>query len=169
MKKGFVYSLSIGDVGIAEENGVLTNIFFGRTVRPKEYTCERTELLDRAAEQIERYLAGELSEFILPFECRGTEFEKRVWAELVKIPYGATKSYADIAAALGKPKAVRAVGRANGLNPISIIVPCHRVIGKNGSLTGYAGGTELKLKLLCMENPAFVSKGTAQKRLAEIK
>lgn len=104
-----------------------------------------------AAEQLEEYFAGERTEFDLELNLVGTAFQRRVWAALLTIPYGQTRSYGQIAAQLGAPKASRAVGLANGHNPISIIVPCHRVIGANGSLTGYGGGLNRKRVLLDME------------------
>ncbi|MBF4191094.1 methylated-DNA--protein-cysteine methyltransferase [Mycolicibacterium phlei] len=104
-----------------------------------------------AVEQLEAYFAGELSEFDLELELVGTDFQRRVWAALLTIPYGETRSYGEIARQIGAPGASRAVGLANGHNPISIIVPCHRVIGANGSLTGYGGGLERKRLLLDME------------------
>ena len=101
--------------------------------------------------QLEEYFAGRRRRFDLPLDLRGTDFQKRCWRELLKIPYGETRSYADIARAIGNPSAVRAVGLANGQNPMAIIVPCHRVIGSDGSLTGYGGGLETKRKLLELE------------------
>ena len=103
------------------------------------------------ARQLEEYFAGRRRQFDLPLDLHGTEFQKRCWQELLKIPYGETRSYADVARAIGNPSAVRAVGLANGQNPIAIIVPCHRVIGSDGSLTGYGGGLETKRKLLELE------------------
>lgn len=104
-----------------------------------------------ATEQLEAYFAGELRQFELQLTPRGTPFQRRVWRELETIGYGETTTYGAIAARLGKPTASRAVGAANGQNPIAIVVPCHRVIGKNGKLTGYAGGLEIKEQLLRLE------------------
>jgi O-6-methylguanine DNA methyltransferase len=101
--------------------------------------------------QLDEYFARQRRDFDLRLDLRGTEFQKRCWEELLKIPYGETRSYAEIAVAIGKPSAVRAVGLANGQNPIPIIVPCHRVIGSDGSLTGYGGGLDIKRKLLELE------------------
>jgi methylated-DNA-[protein]-cysteine S-methyltransferase len=107
------------------------------------------------AAQLEAYFAGELKEFTVPLAPSGTAFQLEVWTELTNIPYGSTVSYGDIARALGKrPVAARAVGLANGANPISVIVPCHRVIGSDGSLTGYGGGLERKELLLRLEGAA---------------
>lgn len=114
-------------------------------------------VLLRAATQLAQYFAGERTEFDLPLAPRGTEFQHRVWAELRKIGYGETASYGDIAHRLGLTNvASRAVGTANGRNPIPIIVPCHRVIGADGTLTGYAGGIERKRILLDLERPTLV-------------
>jgi methylated-DNA-[protein]-cysteine S-methyltransferase len=101
--------------------------------------------------QIDEFFAGERRTFDFPLAPRGSDFQKRVWAELVKIPFGETISYGELARRIGNPAASRAVGRANATNPIALIVPCHRVIGTNGKLTGYAGGIELKEKLLGWE------------------
>lgn len=104
-----------------------------------------------AKRQLDAYFAAELMEFDLPLEAYGTEFQQRVWKALRTIPYATTISYAELARRIGNPKASRAVGMANGANPLSIIVPCHRVIGANGSLTGYGGGLEAKKYLLDLE------------------
>ncbi len=104
-----------------------------------------------AVEQLQAYFAGELTEFDLRLDMVGTAFQKKVWAALLTIPYGETRSYGEIARQIGAPGAFRAVGLANGHNPIGIIVPCHRVIGANGSLTGYGGGLDRKRTLLEME------------------
>lgn len=109
------------------------------------------ERLRPVARALACWFAGELREFDLRLAPAGTPFQKRVWAELVRIPYGATITYGELARRLGDPRAVRAVGRANGANPIPIVVPCHRVIGADGTLTGYAGGLERKQALLALE------------------
>jgi methylated-DNA-[protein]-cysteine S-methyltransferase len=112
-----------------------------------------------ATAQLSEYFAGERREFALPLAPRGTEFQRRVWQELREIPHGRTQSYGDIAAAIGRPTASRAVGAANGRNPISIVVPCHRVIGASGALTGYAGGMDRKRWLLNHEAEALIGVG----------
>lgn len=115
-------------------------------------------LLRKTAAQLDEYFAGIRRDFDIPLTfITGTPFQRRVWQELSAIPYGETRSYADIAAAIGNPKAVRAVGMANHHNPISIIIPCHRVIGKDGSLTGYAGGLDAKTWLLAQEKSSIQS------------
>lgn len=118
-----------------------------------------SEISDTAYEQICEYIAGRRKSFDLPYELYGTEFQKRVWTELCRIPYGETRTYKQIAEAVGNPESSRAVGSANGKNPIMIIVPCHRVIGTNGNLTGYAGGLELKKALLDIERHAKMCLG----------
>jgi len=109
------------------------------------------ELLRQAANQLQAYFGCKLRQFRIPLDMQGTDFQKRVWRQLEKIPYGETRSYAQIAAAVGRPAAVRAVGAANGSNPLAIVVPCHRVIGSSGKLTGYGGGLTLKKRLLELE------------------
>jgi O-6-methylguanine DNA methyltransferase len=106
---------------------------------------------DRLREQLEAYVAGRRRTFDIPFRLHGSPFERRVWAALQRIPFGETRSYGQLAADLGDPNLSRAVGRANGANPVSILVPCHRVIGANGALTGYAGGLARKERLLRLE------------------
>jgi O-6-methylguanine DNA methyltransferase len=107
--------------------------------------------LRHAMDELRRYLAGERVQFTCPLDLHGTEFQVEVWEELFRIPYGETRTYAEIARAIGRPAAVRAVGAANGANPVAIIVPCHRVIGSNGTLTGYGGGLPTKAWLLSLE------------------
>lgn len=108
-------------------------------------------VLVETATQLTAYFAGERTSFDLPLDMAGSVFQKRVWAQLLAIPFGQTRSYAEIARAIGSPGAVRAVGAANGRNPVSIVAPCHRVIGSNGTLTGFAGGLEAKRYLLAHE------------------
>ena len=111
----------------------------------------RVELLDRTQRQLEEYFDGERTDFALPLDPEGTEFQRAAWRALRAIPYGTTVSYAEQAAAMGQPGKARAVGAANGRNPIPIIVPCHRVVGSDGSLTGFAGGLDSKRDLLDLE------------------
>jgi O-6-methylguanine DNA methyltransferase len=117
----------------------------------RESVADDTGRCAEVVRQVGEYFAGARTEFDLPLAARGTEFQRRVWSELRRIPFGATLSYRELAERLGNSAAVRAVGRANGSNPISIIVPCHRVIGADGSLTGYGGGIERKARLLVLE------------------
>jgi methylated-DNA-[protein]-cysteine S-methyltransferase len=109
-------------------------------------------ILEKAEAQLQAYFDGKLDRFSLPLDFSGTEFQKKVWNALLTIPFGQTRSYQQIAQQIGHPKAVRAVGAANGKNPISIIAPCHRVIGANGKLTGFAGGLSVKKYLLEIES-----------------
>lgn len=113
---------------------------------------DATKILADAVKQMEEYLDGKRKIFDLPIDVKGSEFQKKVWNQLSQIPYGETCSYKEIACRINNEKAVRAVGLANSKNPLSIIVPCHRVIGMNGKLTGYAGGLDIKSKLLVIEN-----------------
>ena len=119
--------------------------------REKADWIESPEKLKPYRRELEEYFAGKRREFTFPLDLRGTDFQKKCWGALLHIPYGETRSYADIARAIGRPKAVRAVGGANHQNPVAIVVPCHRVIGSGGSLTGYGGGLPLKEKLLQLE------------------
>lgn len=109
------------------------------------------QILNRAQVQLKEYFSGKRFSFDLPLEPKGTEFQKQVWQQLLKIPYGQHISYGEQAKRLGRPKAARAVGGANGKNPIGIIIPCHRVIGASGHLTGFAGGLDIKTQLLSLE------------------
>ncbi len=114
-------------------------------------------VLVETAKQLAAYFAGKLERFDVPLDFRGTDFQKQVWAALLTIPFGQTRSYGEIARQIGRPSASRAVGAANGRNPISIIAPCHRVIGSAGALTGFAGGLDAKRYLLDLENPRLVA------------
>jgi len=116
-----------------------------------EPETEAHPVLDETERQLRAYFAGERRDFDLPLDFRGTDFQRRVWRALLAIPFGETRSYRDIATQLGQPSATRAVGAANGRNPIPIVAPCHRVIGANGSLTGFGGGLENKALLLDLE------------------
>jgi len=149
-KSFFPYRLKGVSVVIAEDNNALAGVFFG-TKPPTGFVKAETPLIKKAAAHIKEYLSGKRKRFTLPLIMHGTEFQRAVWRALQDIPYGETRSYKEIAAAIGRPKAVRAVGMANHRNPISIIVPCHRVIGHDGSLVGYGGGLPLKRRLLELE------------------
>ncbi|GJE58302.1 methylated-DNA--[protein]-cysteine S-methyltransferase [Methylobacterium trifolii] len=109
-------------------------------------------VLREAARQLDAYFAGRLTVFTIPLDMVGTDFQRKVWAALLTIPFGQTRSYGEIARQIGSPKAARAVGAANGRNPVSIITPCHRVIGSNAALTGFAGGLRIKEHLLALES-----------------
>jgi methylated-DNA-[protein]-cysteine S-methyltransferase len=113
-----------------------------------------SSVLSDAAAQLEAYFAGELEDFDLPLAPEGTDFQRRVWDAVAAIPYGSTATYGGIAAAIGRPSACRAVGAANGRNPLPIVIPCHRVVGSAGALTGYGGGLDRKRALLDLERQA---------------
>ena len=151
MKSVFFYDTVIGKIGIAEDGTFITNVYFEDEAGAKDANLMETTLLKEAAKQINEYFNGNRKSFELPIAPAGTEFQKAVWTALQEIPYGETKSYKEIAIAVGNYKACRAVGMANNKNPISIIIPCHRVIGTNGKLVGYAGGLKVKDYLLNME------------------
>ncbi len=147
----------IGPLRLVAAGGALTAIEFSPFHDRTDEPSDDEPVLLRAAAQLAQYFAGERTEFDLPLAPRGTDFQQRVWAELRRIGYGETASYGDIAHRLGLTNAAsRAVGTANGRNPIPIVVPCHRVIGADGTLTGYAGGIERKRILLDLERPALV-------------
>jgi len=151
MKNAVFLSTPIGEVGIAEKNGAVTNVFFEQTVRPKEFILKETPILTEAKKQLIEYFEGKRQTFSIPLAPEGTPFEQEVWNALLTVSYGKTSTYGELAAALGRPGAARAVGRANSRNPVSIFLPCHRIIGKGGSLTGYAGGLAAKAFLLTLE------------------
>ncbi|MCX5394135.1 methylated-DNA--[protein]-cysteine S-methyltransferase [Streptomyces sp. NPDC006482] len=136
-------------------DGVLSRIHMtGQRHRPPEETFGEPDPrpFGETVRQLDAYFAGDLTEFDLPLHLVGTPFQLRVWEELCRIPYGETRTYGELAEALGNPSASRAVGLANGKNPVGIVVPCHRVIGAGGSLTGYGGGLDRKQRLLAFES-----------------
>lgn len=144
----------IGPLLLAGAGGRLSLIGFATAAAPHkpQPDWQRDDAAFAAArEQLTEYFAGERHGFELPLELSGTPFQRDVLAALQRIPYGETKSYSDIATAIGRPKAVRAVGAANARNPLPIVIPCHRVIGKGGSLTGFGGGLDVKERLLDLE------------------
>lgn len=153
------YQSPIGRVTIqANDEGLLGAWFQTQTTQPDNLGKLDSEhpVLKQAVSEFQEYFAGTRQRFEVPLAATGTEFQQKVWQALTTIPFGTTWSYQDLANAIGNPKAVRAVGLANGKNPISIIVPCHRVIGKNGKLTGYAGGIERKEGLLKHEGALLI-------------
>ncbi len=149
MKHSCHYNTPIGMILIEEEDGYITAL----------YTCEgtfgvedeETELIKRTYDELCEYFAGQRREFDIPQKPNGTRFQQRVWEALRRIPYGQTRSYGEIAAQIGNPKAARAVGGANNRNPILILTPCHRVIGADGSLVGFGAGIDIKEKLIELE------------------
>ncbi len=150
-----------GSLKLVASNDALLGVYFGaHDMRRGASFTGRHAVLDAAEAQLREFILGSRRVFALPLSPRGTSFQRDVWEALRTIPFGETRSYADIARAIGRPSAVRAVGAANGKNPLSIIVPCHRVIGSDGSLTGYAGGMERKQWLLQHEL-ACIGRGSA--------
>ena len=145
----------IGKIRITEDDHAIVGIEFvnggGELCAPGECDSESQALLDKAYQQIDEYVRGEREEFALPIRLEGTEFQKEVWSALLTIPYGETRTYGEIAEMVNRPKASRAVGMANNRNKLPIVIPCHRVIGRDGRLIGYNGGIELKKKLLEIE------------------
>lgn len=144
----------IGELMLASDGRALTGVWMDPPAVPDGWRRDRDALAE-AAGQLNAYFAGELTTFDLPLAPRGTAFQLRVWGALRSIPYGETASYAEIARAIGEPTAFRAVGAANGRNPLPIVVPCHRVIGSGGSLVGFGGGIERKRYLLDLEAGAL--------------
>lgn len=136
-----------GLVAILWENEDPRRVKLGASIKQDDHF-----ILLKTEEQLQAYFSGNLQQFTVPLIFYGTDFQKKVWSALLDIPYGKTKSYGQIAKIIGNPKAVRAVGNANRKNPISIIAPCHRVIGANGTLTGFAGGLKAKAVLLNIES-----------------
>jgi len=130
-------------------------VFYLKKVSEIDCENQSSEFSDSVFSQIKEYLNGERTVFDFPYEMKGTEFQKKVWSALCEIPYGQTRSYKEIAEKVGSPKAYRAVGMANNKNPISIAVPCHRVVGSNGKLVGYAGGLDMKQYLLELESKSI--------------
>lgn len=151
MKKVFFYQTAIGKLAVAENGQAITNVYFHEEDVPRDAIYEETELLREAGLQLAAYLAGVRKDFDLPFAPQGTVFMQRVWEALKTIPYGETRIYREIAETIGCPSAARAVGNANSRNPLSIFIPCHRVIGSKGKLTGYLGGLKAKQFLLELE------------------
>lgn len=140
----------VGPLLLTSDGRALTRVLFDADPDP-DWSAQPCDLLDRAVEQLREYFAGERTEFDLPLAPDGTPFQRRVWEALRTIPYAETISYRQLADRVGNPSASRAVGLANGRNPISLVVPCHRVIGADGSLTGYGGGLDRKRTLLDLE------------------
>jgi methylated-DNA-[protein]-cysteine S-methyltransferase len=147
----------VGDLTLVGRDGALTGVYFPGHVRgpgPESMGHRADDAFDDATTQLAQYFAGRRTVFDLPLAPAGNAFQRKVWAQLTVIPYGQTRSYGQLALALGDPGLARAVGAANGQNPLSIIVPCHRVVGADGKLTGYAGGLPRKRFLLDLETPA---------------
>lgn len=151
MDNAFIYDTVIGKIMIADNGEAITRLYFENQIDEKNFNIAETPLLKQAISQINEYLCGKRKTFDIKLAFSGTDFQERVWNALIKIPYGKTASYKDIAKVAGNEKACRAVGMANHNNPIAIIIPCHRVIGSNGSLVGFGGGLGTKEFLLNLE------------------
>ncbi|MDD2371206.1 MAG: methylated-DNA--[protein]-cysteine S-methyltransferase [Firmicutes bacterium] len=151
MVYGYNFKTIIGEFGLLESNGKLVGVILPGESMPPNIVLKETDLLLDVKNQINNYLDGDIKEFNIPISYTGTDFMKSVWSALSDIPYGTTKSYKEIAIAIGSPKAARAIGMANNHNPLPIIIPCHRVIGSKGNLIGYKGGLNIKKQLLELE------------------
>jgi methylated-DNA-[protein]-cysteine S-methyltransferase len=155
-----VTSSPLGDLLLRWKRDRLVEIRFGGEPAHDWQQAPHTPF--GAEAQLAAYFAGQLTQFDLPITAHGTSFQQQVWAQLLKIPYGVTMTYGELAGALGRPTASRAVGGANHRNPLPIVIPCHRVIGAGGRLTGYAGGLDIKLKLIELERRVQARSTTAQ-------
>ena len=146
----FVYNMPLGRLTIAADDHAIKEVHFGAL----KLDCPRrpSALTNQAATQLQEYFSGKRTEFSVPVDPEGSEFQKAVWSQLQTIPYGQTRTYAQVAEAIGSPKSYRGVGMANNKNPIPILIPCHRVIGANGNLVGYAAGIKIKDYLLKLES-----------------
>ncbi|MDF2820503.1 MAG: cysteine methyltransferase [Clostridiales bacterium] len=151
MNSKFLYETIIGKIGIEENGSAITKIYFENEENNEDVPTRETSLIKEAAKQLNEYFVGQRRVFDIPLEAKGTVFQKKVWEALRQVPWGETKSYKEIAIMVGNEKACRAVGMANNKNPIAIVVPCHRIIGSNGKLIGYAGGLDIKERLLLLE------------------
>ncbi len=146
----YLFDTPFGAMALGQEADALVRLYLPGTPTPR-IASHATPLLERGRGELLEYLAGTRRSFDLPLDPQGTPFQKKVWDALREIPYGQTRSYKDIAQAVGCPQGYRAVGMANHRNPIPIFIPCHRVVGRDGSLTGYRSGLELKRRLLELE------------------
>jgi len=164
-----VTSTPVGDMMVIGDDDVVHYLHLPHSFETGAFDRERQgrpSAVRVAVEQIDGYFDGRLADFSLPLDPAGTDFQRRVWFALADIAYGATESYSELAARVGNPKACRAVGLANGRNPIPLILPCHRVIGANGGLTGYGGGLDLKKSLLDHERAAGLRAASTRRRRA---
>src|SRR5665811_694335 len=159
MRSHTVIDSAVGRLTLVAEDGAIVGLYMNlHRHRPDDGDLGEPDRRGRqaapfktAADQLDAYFAGALTRFTLPMAPRGSEFQQRVWTALQDIPYGQTESYGELAERIGSPRAARAVGLANGKNPISIVIPCHRVVGSDGNLTGYGGGLDRKKQLLDLE------------------
>ena len=151
MLNAVVHGSPVGPLSLVSDGARLVGLHFAGWTLPAAAIGASDQVLSEAARQLDAYFAGRLRTFELPLGLEGTPFQQRVWSALRDVPFGETRSYAQLAKAIGMPSAMRAVGAANGRNPIAIVVPCHRVVGADGSLTGFGGGIERKKFLLRLE------------------
>ena len=149
-KMYFTYETVFGNMVVVSDGSAINEVFM-ENMKSCDGKKAANDVMNQAAKQLKEYFAGKRQQFDLPLRPSGTPFQQTVWKELISIPYGETRSYKQVAKLVGSPDASRAVGMANNKNPIVIIIPCHRVIGSNGSLVGYAYGLEMKRKLLELE------------------
>lgn len=147
----YCYHTEIGCITILEKNKKIIKILVNQPIQEETYIVSETPFIHETYQQLSEYFQGKRKKFTIPLNPHGTRFQKKVWKELLKIPYGTTCTYQDIAKKIGHPKAYRAVGNANHQNPIPILIPCHRVVGKNNKLTGYTLGLPIKEYLLQLE------------------
>lgn len=157
MRTHTVIDSPVGDLTVVAEDGALVGLYFeGHKRQPavETFGARTDEGFEAPRQQLKEYFAGERHDFDLPLAPRGNDFQRRVWGLLAGIPYGETRSYGDLARQLGDPALAQAVGAANALNPLSVVVPCHRVVAADGNLRGYAGGLDRKRYLLDLEEPA---------------
>ncbi len=152
MKRVKFINSTIGEIGMCEQDGFITDIFLSENHMLSNNQVAESSVLDMAEKQLIEYFNGDRQSFNLPLKFSGTAFQKEVWNEIVKIPYGKTVAYKQIAIALNRPKSSRAIGMACAKNPILIVNPCHRVISCKGDISGYAGGVNVKKYLLQLEN-----------------
>ncbi len=150
-KHTFFYNTPVGKIAIQDNGSAITNIDFYGDIVNEDFNIKETKLIKETAKQLHEYFSGKRKKFDLPLAPQGTPFQQKVWDALQQIPYGETRSYKEIAIEIGQDNAYRAVGMANNKNPIAIIIPCHRVIGSNGKLVGYASGLNIKEQLLLLE------------------
>lgn len=154
MRSHTVVDSPVGPLTLVDDSGSLAGLYMAdqrHLPDPASFGPPDDAVQPALREQLTAYFTGRLREFDVPLAVAGTPFQQAVWSALREVPYGSTCTYGDLAAAIGRPTAVRAVGAANGRNPVCIVVPCHRVVGRGGSLTGYAGGVERKQQLLALE------------------
>lgn len=144
----YIYDSPFGPITLQSDGISLTGLDFGLKV---DFASSLLEIFSSTRQELDEYFLGKRKTFTVPLKTGGTPFQKQVWDALLTIPYGETRSYEDIAIQIGNPKACRAIGMANNRNPIGLIIPCHRVIGKDGSLVGYGGGLDKKIALLDLE------------------